>query len=170
MTNRPYTVGVVGVVSFLVGLGVAWVVFNGGGDEPCPDGICPGAPALTASTTEAPTPSTTVPPSSSTTAAPTTTAPTTTTETTTTTTTVPPPTGAASKTDIVFGAAVPGGIGRGADILDRPALQALVANEFSEITAENIMKPLYLHPAPGTFDFTRTDALVQFAELSLIHI
>lgn len=89
---------------------------------------------------------------------------TTTTTTTTTSTTVAPPMGLASRADIPIGAAVPGGIGFGANILDRPDLQALVVENFSEITAENIMKPLYTHPEQGVFDFAATDELVSWAE------
>ena len=41
--------------------------------------------------------------------------------------------------------------------------QAIVDKHFSQITAENIMKPGYLHPAENTFFFDHADALVDYA-------
>lgn len=63
---------------------------------------------------------------------------------------------------IPIGAAVPAG--RAANsVLKSEARQAIVDRHFSQITAENIMKPSYLHPAAGTFFFGHADALVDYA-------
>lgn len=40
--------------------------------------------------------------------------------------------------------------------------QALVVRQFNSITAENVMKPAHLHPAPEVYDFSRGDAFVAF--------
>ncbi|MEJ2297457.1 MAG: endo-1,4-beta-xylanase [Woeseiaceae bacterium] len=60
------------------------------------------------------------------------------------------------------GVAVPAG-GFANSLLASPARQTLVANHFSQLTAENIMKPSYLHPDEGTFFFGDADELVGFA-------
>ena len=44
------------------------------------------------------------------------------------------------------------------------AERQLVLNEFNALTAENEMKPAYLQPEEGRFDFDRADRLVAFAE------
>ena len=44
------------------------------------------------------------------------------------------------------------------------AERALVAKEFTSITPENIMKPQYMEPIEGIFDFTLTDRYVAFGE------
>jgi len=41
-----------------------------------------------------------------------------------------------------------------------------LAREFNSVTAENVMKWQALQPEQGVFDFTRADALLQFAEAS----
>lgn len=46
-------------------------------------------------------------------------------------------------------------------ILEKDSLEAtLISNEFNSITAENIMKSMFIHPAKDTFDFKLTDAYV----------
>jgi endo-1,4-beta-xylanase len=40
----------------------------------------------------------------------------------------------------------------------------VLTREFNCVTAENLMKPEYLQPRPGEFNFEGTDALVTFAE------
>lgn len=40
----------------------------------------------------------------------------------------------------------------------------LVVNQFSMLTPENDMKPRFLHPQPAVYDFTESDALVEFAD------
>ena len=47
--------------------------------------------------------------------------------------------------------------------LDKPALTALVAEQFDCLTAENEFKPMALHPRPGEFRFTGADRIVDFA-------
>lgn len=41
--------------------------------------------------------------------------------------------------------------------------QSIVDHHFNQVTAENIMKPSYLHPAESTFFFDDADALVDYA-------
>lgn len=41
---------------------------------------------------------------------------------------------------------------------------ALISKEFNSITAENIMKSMFIHPAKDTFDFKMTDKYVAFGE------
>ena len=40
----------------------------------------------------------------------------------------------------------------------------VLAREFSSVTPENQMKWEWIHPAPGQYDFTAADAIVEFAE------
>lgn len=48
-------------------------------------------------------------------------------------------------------------------VLDSVGRQTIVNQHFSQVTAENHMKPSYLHPAEGTFFFDHADALVDYA-------
>jgi len=45
-----------------------------------------------------------------------------------------------------------------------PTDAALLKQHFSSITAENVMKPRTLGPAPGEYDFAPADELVRFAQ------
>jgi endo-1,4-beta-xylanase len=49
-------------------------------------------------------------------------------------------------------------------------LDTLVAAEFDSVTPENDMKWSELSPAPGSYDFTRADALVAFAEANAMRV
>lgn len=60
------------------------------------------------------------------------------------------------------GVAVPAGRSKNS-ILKSTVRQTTVNRHFSQITAENIMKPSYLHPSEGTFFFEHADALVDYA-------
>lgn len=60
------------------------------------------------------------------------------------------------------GVAVPAGRATNS-VLESMQRQEIVSHHFSQITAENIMKPSYLHPAEGTFFFDHADALVDYA-------
>jgi endo-1,4-beta-xylanase len=60
------------------------------------------------------------------------------------------------------GVAVPAG-NAGNSVLTSLDRQTLVDAHFSQVTAENIMKPSYLHPAENTFFFDDADALVTYA-------
>jgi endo-1,4-beta-xylanase len=60
------------------------------------------------------------------------------------------------------GAAVPAGRAKNS-VLKSIERQTIVNHHFSQITAENIMKPRYLHPAESTFVFDDADALVDYA-------
>ncbi len=44
-----------------------------------------------------------------------------------------------------------------------PAQQAVIRTHFSQLTAGNIMKMSYLHPAPDTFTFGQADDFLKFA-------
>ncbi len=70
---------------------------------------------------------------------------------------------ALSPNNMPIGVAVPAG-DASISLLNSPARQAVVNQHFSQITAENIMKPSYLQPAQGTFFWTHADALVNYAE------
>lgn len=48
--------------------------------------------------------------------------------------------------------------------LDDPATAALLATQFSTITSENELKPMHIHPQPGTFNFAAGDRMVAFAQ------
>ena len=60
------------------------------------------------------------------------------------------------------GAAVPAGRAKNS-VLKSIERQTIVNHHFSQITAENVMKPSYLHPAESTFFFDDADALVDYA-------
>ncbi|MFD7828970.1 endo-1,4-beta-xylanase [Kitasatospora sp. NPDC059803] len=45
-----------------------------------------------------------------------------------------------------------------------PAYRELVAGQFSVLTPENDLKPQFVQPQPGVFDFTGGDSLVEFAD------
>ena len=51
-----------------------------------------------------------------------------------------------------------------ADALDDPKLAGLVAGQFDCVTPENEMKPSFIHPEPGVFNFEKADKIVAFAE------
>ncbi|MET9490837.1 endo-1,4-beta-xylanase [Nocardia sp. NPDC006630] len=44
------------------------------------------------------------------------------------------------------------------------AYRSIAAGEFSMLTTENELKPQFVHPQPGVYDFTEADTLVEFAE------
>jgi endo-1,4-beta-xylanase len=46
----------------------------------------------------------------------------------------------------------------------------LLKRNFSSITAENLMKPKYLQPAEGRFEFGAADAFVKFAETHRLEV
>ena len=60
------------------------------------------------------------------------------------------------------GVAVPAGRAINS-VLTSMERQTIVNHHFSQVTAENIMKPSYLHPAESTFFFDHADALVDYA-------
>ncbi|GGA82800.1 hypothetical protein GCM10011369_25990 [Neiella marina] len=62
-----------------------------------------------------------------------------------------------------IGVAVPAG-DAGNSMLNSPERQAIVEQHFSQLTAENIMKPSYLQPSEGNFFFDDADALIAYAE------
>ncbi len=61
------------------------------------------------------------------------------------------------------GVAVPAG-NFANSLLGSVARQQVVDAHFSQLTAENIMKPSFLQPAEGTFDFADADELAAYAE------
>ena len=61
------------------------------------------------------------------------------------------------KNDFVLGVAIPSA--------DLPVAEvALLTNNFASVTPENLMKPKYLQPAEGRFNFTAADEFVAFAQ------
>jgi GH35 family endo-1,4-beta-xylanase len=50
------------------------------------------------------------------------------------------------------------------DQLEDPKLAALVADQFNCVTPENEMKPEFIQPAPGEFEFAPADRIVAFAQ------
>jgi endo-1,4-beta-xylanase len=69
----------------------------------------------------------------------------------------------ASLADFPVGVAVPAGAAANS-LLDSPDRQAIVRRHFDSVTAENIMKMAYLHPAPNRYTFDDADLLVAWAE------
>ena len=61
------------------------------------------------------------------------------------------------------GAALPAGDASNS-VLGREDLQEIVVQHFSQITAENIMKPEFLQPSEGEFFYDDADDLIGFAE------
>src|SRR5690606_16328046 len=55
------------------------------------------------------------------------------------------------------------GNGENRSFLSLPEQQTTIRNEFSEITAGNIMKMSYLHPSENSYTFSNADALVDWA-------
>jgi endo-1,4-beta-xylanase len=68
-----------------------------------------------------------------------------------------------SPDDMPIGIAQPAG-GAGNSLLKSAPRQTVVKQHFSQLTAENIMKPSFLHPSQGTYFYTDADALVKFAK------
>jgi len=66
---------------------------------------------------------------------------------------------AAARVGVKVGAAAQPGT-----IANDPNYASTLAREFNSLTAENDMKWNAVHPAPGVYDFTAADALVDFAE------
>jgi endo-1,4-beta-xylanase len=48
-------------------------------------------------------------------------------------------------------------------LANEPAYRDTLAREFSSVTCENVMKPSFVQPAAGTFDFQAPDAIFAFA-------
>jgi endo-1,4-beta-xylanase len=65
--------------------------------------------------------------------------------------------------DYPIGAALPAGDADNS-LFSRDNLQSVVSQHFSQLTAENIMKPSYLQPTRGNFDFDDADDLIAFAQ------
>ena len=63
---------------------------------------------------------------------------------------------------MIVGVAVPAGRSRNS-VLGSIARQTIVERHFGQITAENIMKPIRVHPSENTFFFDHADALVDYA-------
>jgi len=69
----------------------------------------------------------------------------------------------------VVGAALPAGDASNS-VIYRDDLQSVVRQHFSQISAENIMKPEFLQPAEGQFSYEFADDLVDFAEQNGISV
>lgn len=79
----------------------------------------------------------------------------------------PPPPGvsnlyALAPMNLPIGVAVPAG-GAANSVISSADRQTVVDNHFSQLTAENIMKPSYLHPAQNVYFFDDADELVSYA-------
>jgi endo-1,4-beta-xylanase len=70
---------------------------------------------------------------------------------------------ALSPNNMPIGIAVAAG-STGNSIFNSIARQNVIKQHFSQLTAENIMKPEALHPAQNTYDYAAADQLVQFAK------
>jgi endo-1,4-beta-xylanase len=70
---------------------------------------------------------------------------------------------ALSPNNMPIGIAVAAG-STGNSIFNSVARQNVIKQHFSQLTAENIMKPEALHPAQNTYNFAAADQLVQFAK------
>jgi Beta-1,4-xylanase len=64
--------------------------------------------------------------------------------------------------DFPIGVAVAAG-GAGNSIITSTGRQAIVSAHFDQVTAENIMKPAYMHPAESTYSYGQADELVNYA-------
>jgi GH35 family endo-1,4-beta-xylanase len=62
-----------------------------------------------------------------------------------------------------LGVAVPAG-GFGNSIIDSEESQSVIEAHFNQLSAENIMKPTYLHPEQGEFFYDDADELVNYAK------
>jgi endo-1,4-beta-xylanase len=83
--------------------------------------------------------------------------------------TLPPPPGsnipnlyALAPPDVAIGVAVPAGSAPN-NFLASDERRDIVDNHFNQLTAENIMKPSFVHPAENTYFFADADALVDYA-------
>lgn len=65
--------------------------------------------------------------------------------------------------NMAVGVAVPAG-GFANSVITSNERRTIVDNHFSQVTAENIMKPSFLHPAETTYFFADADELVAYAE------
>lgn len=149
----------------LIGLGLALALSGCGGG----DGDASPAPAPTPTPLPQPAPANPAPPPAPVDPAPTTPAPAP--APTPTPTPTPPADGvydagvANLKATAPFpiGVAVSAGSERDS-LLATTAQQAVVKRHFSQLTAGNIMKMSYLHPAADTYNFTQADELLKFAQ------
>ena len=65
--------------------------------------------------------------------------------------------------DFLIGTALAGGFNRGDSLGNSRSERSIISREFNVLTAENCMKPLYMRPAVGAFDFAGSDAFMEFA-------
>jgi endo-1,4-beta-xylanase len=68
-----------------------------------------------------------------------------------------------------IGVAVPAG-NEGNSILTSARQQVVVLPNFSQFTAENIMKMSYMHPEENTFSFTQADDFIEYARTKGINV
>jgi len=64
----------------------------------------------------------------------------------------------------------PIGVAVGGRFFNTPEMQNTVLAEFNQVTAENIMKMSYLHPAENTYTFDQADQLVNWANANGIGV
>lgn len=66
--------------------------------------------------------------------------------------------------DFLIGSIMPGGLDPDATFSDDPVELGVLGREFSALTAENCMKPMFVQPKEGEFFFKASDYCVDFAE------
>jgi endo-1,4-beta-xylanase len=66
--------------------------------------------------------------------------------------------------DFLIGSIMPGGLDPDATFSDDPVELGVLSREFSALTAENCMKPMFVQPKEGEFFFKASDYCVDFAE------
>ena len=66
--------------------------------------------------------------------------------------------------DFLIGSIMPGGLDPDATFSDDPVELGVLVREFSALTAENCMKPMFVQPKEGEFFFKASDYCVDFAE------
>ncbi|MCL2578057.1 MAG: endo-1,4-beta-xylanase [Defluviitaleaceae bacterium] len=52
--------------------------------------------------------------------------------------------------------------------LDVPEFEQMYRHHYNAVTAENVMKPVYITSAPGVYDFSEADRIVEWAEKNKI--
>lgn len=66
--------------------------------------------------------------------------------------------------DFLIGSIIPGGLNPDATFSNDPVELGVLGREFSALTAENCMKPMFVQPKDGEFFFKASDYCVDFAE------
>ncbi|MGC6505403.1 MAG: endo-1,4-beta-xylanase [Coraliomargaritaceae bacterium] len=65
--------------------------------------------------------------------------------------------------DFLIGTALAGGFDHGDSLGNSRSERSIICREFNVLTAENCMKPLYMRPSAGEFNFAGSDAFIEYA-------